>query len=144
MPIKLIPQELIDMYDLTTKVKNRYVYIEIQKGMYSLPQAGILANKLLKQRLAKQGYNELKHTPGLFKHETRPISFTLVVDDFGIKYERAEHLKHLLNILKSFYDVEVDMSGGLYCGITLDWQYKDEYADISMPNYVWKQLEKYK
>ena len=29
MPIKLIPQEFIDMYDLTTKVKNGYVYIEI-------------------------------------------------------------------------------------------------------------------
>ena len=121
MPIKLIPQEFIDMYDLTTKVKNGYVYIEIQKGMYGLPQAGILANKLLKQRLAKHGYNEMKHTPGIFKHETRPISFTLFVDDFGIKYEGSEHLKQLLNILKSFYDVEVDMSGGLYCCITLDW-----------------------
>ena len=82
------------MYDLTTKVKNGYVYIEIQKGMYGLPQAGILANKLLKQRLAKHGYNELKHTSGLFKHKTRPISFTLVVDNFGIKYEAAEHLKY--------------------------------------------------
>ena len=52
MPIKLIPQEFIDLYDLNTKVKNGYVYIEIQKGMYGLPQAGILANKLLKTRLA--------------------------------------------------------------------------------------------
>ena len=42
MPIKLIPQEFIEMYDLTAKVKNGYVYIEIQKGMYGLPQAGIL------------------------------------------------------------------------------------------------------
>ena len=138
MPIKLIPQEFIDMYDLTSKVKNGFVYIEIQKGMYGLPQAGILTNKLLKQRLAKHDYNELKHTPGPFKHDTCSISFTLVVDDFGIKYEGAEHLKHLLSILKSFYDVEVDMSGGLYCGFTLDWQYKDKYVDISMPNYVRK------
>ena len=87
-----------------------------------------MANKLLKQRLAKHGYNKLKHTPGLFKHGTRPISFTLVVDDFGIKYEGAEHLKHLLDILKSFYNVEVDMIGGLYCGITLDWNYQAKYA----------------
>ena len=34
MPIKLIPQEFIDMYNLTAKVKNGYVYIEIQKGMH--------------------------------------------------------------------------------------------------------------
>ena len=53
MPIKLIPQEFINMYNLTVKVKNGYVYIKIQKGMYGLLQAGILANKLLKERLAK-------------------------------------------------------------------------------------------
>ena len=28
--------------------------------------------------------------------------------------------------------------------ITLHWQYKDKYVDISMPNYVRKKLEKYK
>jgi len=103
-----------------------------------------LVNKLLKQHLAKHGYDKLKHTPGLFKHHTRPILFTLVVNNFGIPYEGAGHLKHLLNILKLFYNVEVNMSGGLYCGITLDWHYKDKYVDISMPNYVWKQLIKYK
>ena len=32
------------------------VYIEIQKGMYGLPQAGMLANKLLKCRLTKHRY----------------------------------------------------------------------------------------
>ena len=55
--------------------------------MYGLPKAGILANKLLKKRLAKYGYFEMPHTPGLWKHVSRPIAFTLVVDDFGIKYE---------------------------------------------------------
>jgi hypothetical protein len=50
----------------------------------------------------------------------------------------------LMDILKSFYDVEVDMSGGLYCGITLKWDYKNKYVDISMPNYVRKQLTKYR
>ena len=37
MLIKLFSQELIDMYNLTAKIKNGYVYIEIQKGMYGLP-----------------------------------------------------------------------------------------------------------
>jgi hypothetical protein len=31
------------------------MYMGIQKGMYGLPQAGILANKLLKQHLAMNG-----------------------------------------------------------------------------------------
>ena len=133
MPIKLIPQEFIDLYDLTTKVKNGYVYIEIQKGMYGLPQAGILANKLLKTRLADHDYYKVPHTPGLFTHKTRPIWFTLVVDDFGIKYTGKEHADHLLKVLRGHYSVEVDWNGALYCGITLNWNYTDRYVDISMP-----------
>ena len=85
MPIHLIPEHIIQQYNLKTKEKNGYIYTEIIKGIYGLPQAGILANNLLKKRLAKSGYFEVPHTPGLWKHITRPIHFTLVVDDFGIK-----------------------------------------------------------
>ena len=48
--VELIPQEFIDLYGLHDKVKNGYVYREIVRGMYGLPQAGILANKLLRKR----------------------------------------------------------------------------------------------
>ncbi len=54
--------------------------------MYGLPQSGILANKLLKKRLALHGYFEQSHTPGLWKHVSRPVWFNHCVDDFGIKY----------------------------------------------------------
>eukprot|EP00804_Cyclotella_cryptica_P030315 CCRYP_011859-RA/>CCRYP_011859-RA protein AED:0.28 eAED:0.28 QI:0/0/0/1/1/1/2/0/557 len=53
IPIKIIPEHIIDRYHLCDKVKNGYVYMEIRQAMYGLPQAGILAKKLLKQRLAK-------------------------------------------------------------------------------------------
>ena len=86
MDINLIPDEFIEQYKLRNKVKNGYVYMEIRRCMYGLPQAGMLANRLLKERLAKHGYFELPHTPGLWRHATRPVWFTLVVDDFGIKY----------------------------------------------------------
>ena len=55
MPLKLIPDEIIDLYQLRDKAKGEYVYMEIQKGMYGLPQAGILANTLLRERLATHG-----------------------------------------------------------------------------------------
>jgi hypothetical protein len=48
MPIALFPANIIDHYGLNTKVLDGYVYMEIRKGMYGLPQAGVLANKLLK------------------------------------------------------------------------------------------------
>jgi hypothetical protein len=44
LPIGIIPQEIIDQYELLPLVHNGYVYIEIRKGMYGLPQAGIIAN----------------------------------------------------------------------------------------------------
>ena len=38
--------------------------MEIRKAIYGLPQDGSLANKLLKERLARAGYFEVTHTPG--------------------------------------------------------------------------------
>jgi hypothetical protein len=139
----LVPTAFKNAYNLWDKIYNGYVYMEIRRGCYGLPQAGILANKLLKKRLATDGYFELPHTPGLFKHISRPVQFSLVVDDFGIKYSGQEHLDHLIQAIKRHYDVKVDHTGSLYCGITLDWHYDKEYLDISMPGYVTKQLTKY-
>ena len=55
MPIYLIPLEFTKLYNLKDKIKNGYVYMEIQRGMYGLPQSGILPNKLLKEHLIKHG-----------------------------------------------------------------------------------------
>jgi hypothetical protein len=84
--IKFIPQEIIDQYNLLPLVSDGHVYIEVQKCMYGLPQAGILANQLLARCLAIHGYHKTKFTPGLWRHVTHPIQFTLVVDDFGVQY----------------------------------------------------------
>ncbi len=58
MPLDLFPDNIVNHYDLRRKAENGFVYMEIRKGMYGLPQAGILVNKLLKQRLALHGYFE--------------------------------------------------------------------------------------
>jgi len=59
--------------------------------MYGFPQAGLLANELLEKRFNEHGYHQSKLVPGLWKHEWRLIQFTLVVDDFGVKYVGKEH-----------------------------------------------------
>jgi hypothetical protein len=41
-----LPREIIDEYGSLELIPDGRVYIEIQKGMYGLHQAGILANKL--------------------------------------------------------------------------------------------------
>ena len=63
--------------------------------MYSLKQSGMLANKEFKKVLAKAGYFPSQHTAGLFVHKTRPISFTLVVNNFGVKYINKANDLHL-------------------------------------------------
>ena len=73
-----IPQEFSDQYNLKEKVHNRWMYFKIVKGCCELPQAGRLANDLLRERLAKEGYYEAEAS-GLWKHEARPIQFVLVV-----------------------------------------------------------------
>ena len=50
-----IPQDFIDEYDLLDFFWDGWVYFEINRGVYSLPQLVILANKLLEERLANHG-----------------------------------------------------------------------------------------
>jgi hypothetical protein len=92
IPIALLPDDIIEHYQLQEKVLDGYVYMEICKGMYGLPQDGILANKLLKEHLARHGYFKLPHTLGLWKHVTCLVWFNLCVGNFSIDYIRREHL----------------------------------------------------
>ena len=120
------------------------MYIEIQKGMYGLPQPGMLANKLLKCRLAKHGYYEVRHTPGYWRHTWRPIDFTLIVNDFGVGYKNNKHALHLLQTLRQYYEaVSVDWTGTLYCGISLKWDYGTRTCELSMPGYVQHAVHKF-
>ena len=142
--ISLIPDEIIEHYNLRPLVYKDHVYIEINQGMYGLPQAGLLANNLLAQRLAHHGYYRTRHTPGLWRHVTRPISFALVVDDFAIKYVGKAHADHLIAALTQQYEgVTIDWAAKIFCGITIDWDYKRRTATLSMPQYITKALEKF-
>jgi hypothetical protein len=84
--ISMIPQEIIDEYNLQDIVEDGWCYAEIRKAMYGLKESEFIANQELKIVLAKAGYVPTKFTPGLYTRKTRPIAFSLVVDDFGVKY----------------------------------------------------------
>jgi hypothetical protein len=51
IPVHLIPDEILVEYNLAPLVHRGMVLAIVEKGMYGLPQAGALANALLKQRL---------------------------------------------------------------------------------------------
>ena len=143
VPINKFPKDIIEKYDLMSKVHNGYVYIRINKGMYGLKQAAILAYVQLKDFLEQYGYYPEPHCVGLWSHRTRKTKFCLCVDDFGVKYFSDDDANHLLNSLKRHYQISTDWKGQNYCGLTLEWDYNKGYVDISMPEYVRKQLERY-
>jgi hypothetical protein len=110
--------------------------VEITKGMYGLPQAGKLANDLLAKCLAKHGYYQSPTTAGLWKHTSRSIQFTLIVNDFGLEDVGKEHALHLLEAIRQDYKCSTDWTGSLYTGIDLNWNYTTNILKIAMSGYV--------
>ena len=107
MKLELFPEDAAEEYKLNNLVDNKgYVFCEVRRGMYGLPQAELIAQELITKHINAVGYCQSKVTPGFWKHQWRPISFTLVVDDFGVKYVGKEHAEHLLNTLKQHYKIE--------------------------------------
>jgi hypothetical protein len=145
IPLALFPEWIKKEYNLGTHARDGFVFLEIRRAVWGLPQAGILANKLLRKRIKPHGYNECVNTPELWRHATRPITFSLVVNNFGVKYVGKEHADHLISCLKKDYKLTEDWAGNLYlyCGISLKWDYARRWLDISMPGYIKKKLLKY-
>jgi hypothetical protein len=143
MLLSRFPEEVVQKYNLIALSVDGWVYIEIWKGMYGLKQSGLLANQLLQTRLAPFGYYPARHNPGLWLHHTRPIFFTLVMDDFTVKYVDKQHAEHLRNALLKTYELTTDWAGTVYSGITLKWDYNNRTCDISMPGYVSNLLSKF-
>jgi hypothetical protein len=143
MLLSRCPEEIVQKYNLNALDVDGWVYIEIRKGMYGLKQAGLIANQLLRNRLEPFGYYPARHTPGLWLHKTRPISFTLVVDDFAVKYVGKQHAEHLRNELLQTYELTIDWMVTVCFGMTLKWDYKNRTCDISMPGYVSNILSKF-
>jgi hypothetical protein len=136
-----LPDEIIAEYQLHEKATHHgMVFVAVTKGMYGLPQAGLLANELLEKRLNQHGYFQNKLVPGFWRHLTRPIQFVLTVDDFSVKYVGREHAEHLYQVLCKHYHVPTDWAGECYIGIHLRWDYDAHLIHLFMPNYVQRAL----
>ena len=112
MKLSYFPDDVIEHYNLKDKVDVKgNVCVKCVRGMCGLPHAGIIAQQLLESRLNHHGYYQSRITPGFWKHNTRPICFSLLVDDFGVKYVGDEHAEHLLAALRENYTVSPDWDG---------------------------------
>ena len=96
----MIPQEFVAKYNLAEKAQNGYIYARVATGMYRLPQSVWIAHDALLKHLELYGYHLSSKKPVIWKHNSSPINFTLVVDDFGVKYLGKDHAFHLKSALE--------------------------------------------
>ena len=134
--ISMIPQEFVEKYNLAEKSHNGCIYARVTTVMYGLPQAGRIAYDSLVKHLDPYGYHPSSKNPRLQKHNRRSINFTLLVDDFGVKYLGKEHNLHLKAELETKYKITTDWEGKLFIGIALKWAYKKGTVQLSMPGCV--------
>eukprot|EP00804_Cyclotella_cryptica_P007467 CCRYP_002648-RA/>CCRYP_002648-RA protein AED:0.36 eAED:0.36 QI:0/0/0/1/0/0/2/0/381 len=136
MRLKLsdIPDHIIKLYKLDKLVTtDGYVYVLIQKECtVSHRRASSLNNSL------KKGYRQSSITPGFWKHDWRPISFTLCVGDLIVKYVGIKHAQHLLQTLNEHYESVTRLEGWRYLGLTIAWDYTLQQVQLSMPGYCKK------
>ena len=147
--INMIPQEVINHYGLQNKAKNDgWVYCEIRKAIYGLKESRKLANIKLQVVLEAEGYKPCRFTHRLYKHETRNIVFSLVVDDFGVKYTNKYNTDHLIMTLQKKYTIKMNWIGDYYLGMTLEWNYhkilSKRNVRLLMPGYVKEALIEFK
>jgi len=58
--------------------------------------------------------------PGIWYHTTHPITFTLAVDDIGIKHFNKDDANLLFTVIQDKYSVTTDWSGDSYLGLTIN------------------------
>jgi hypothetical protein len=146
MQLKLsdMSEEVIAHYHLLDIASlNRYVYCKIHQGMYKLPQVGIITQELLAKRLKEHGYNQSKTLPGLWTHEWHPITFSLIIDAFRVKYIGEEYAQHLIQVVQKYYSCMFKKEGERYCRLTIKWNYAGKKVYLLMPSYVEKGLKQF-
>ena len=100
LPFDIIPQEIINEYNLTNISHNVKVNIAIWKVMYGLSQSERIEHERFKNHLEKHRYQPIEFTPGIWNHKSSPISFTIIVDDFGIKCVGKKHTNNIIEAMQ--------------------------------------------
>ena len=79
----------------------------------------------------------------LFRHTTRDVIFSLVVDDFGVKYKKREDVDHLISVLTTVYDIATNWEGTKYLGYDLHHDKINRKLVLSMPTVIPRALKRF-
>lgn len=143
-----IPQEIIDEYKITDFITSgdTKVYVEVMGCLYGMKQAGYIANKEIVEHLSNNGYTQAPNTPCLFRHHTDDIEFTLITDDFGVRYGNKVAADKLLEVMSRKYTMTHDWSGIKYAGFDIlnDYDPRNKRCELSMNGYMAAVLRRFK
>lgn len=131
---KFLPPTVIQSDNLQQYIRNN--------ALYGLPQAGLLAQQRLITHLASAGYHQTD-TSCLFRHVANGTVFSLVVDDFGVKYTSLSGVNHLIHTLQTLYSITIDWKGSKYLGFAIAFDYSQRTVTLSMPGYILKVLQRF-
>ena len=112
------------------------VHARIDGALCGPAEAGRIANQDMADHLAKFGHHECKFTPGLFTHETRPIQFSLIADDFAVKWINKSDFDHLLQSLETKCTMTCDMEGKQHVGMHPEWNCDTREVICSMDQCI--------
>jgi hypothetical protein len=118
IPLKFLSLKILDKHSLHPFILNNSILFEVTKSMYGLPHAGKIAQDNLIARLATHGYLQTG-TTCLFRHATNGVAFTLVVDDFGVKFQDPASADDLIRCLQLYYTLTIKRNAIKYLGLTI-------------------------
>ena len=142
IPLKFLSSAILDKYSLHSYVEHGQVLFEVLRSMYGLPHAGRIAQEALIHHLAQHQYVQTA-TPCLFRHSSNGTTFTLVVDDFGIKYRTTADAQHLIACLQLKYELTIRWEGERYLGMTIHFDRIARHVELGIPGYIAKVIQRF-
>ena len=101
---KYFPVDIKKQYNLDSILRaDGYIYCKINKGMYGLKQAAVLAYNKLSTHLSDTGYHPIIGSMGMWKYKEKKINVCLCVDDFGVEYHNKADAQSFLDMLGQHY-----------------------------------------
>ena len=85
-PLLSMPQEIIDQHELLSLVVRNRVHFEVHKDVPSLKEVDVIDDKCLSNHLINHACASSRSALFLWKHKIFPIGFTLVVENFDVKF----------------------------------------------------------
>ena len=140
--LKFLSDAILDKYNLQKFIHNGSILFEVTKSMYGLPHTGRISQDGLIKRLASHGYMQTG-TTCLFRHATNSVTFTLVVDDFGVKYMKLADADDLIRCLRLYYEITIKKNPTKYLGITIAVDKAAREVRMSAPGVIAKALKQF-